>query len=325
MVVLAMSQMERVYEIDRLLRNRRTVTMQRLIDELRVSRATVVRDIAYLRDRLQAPVVWDRDRREYRLDGPFSLPAVYLSSAEIHALLVLHQLVQRLHPSFLDEHLGPLKDLLRRLLGKDGSDDEVLAGRIRILHAASRLTPAEHFQTVCRALLERQRLRLKHYNRNRDEETERVVSPQRLVHYKDNWYLDAWCHLREDLRSFSLDAIRDAEVVDMAAVEIPDAQLDRELGSGYGIFAGAEVRTAELRFSPVMARWVSRERWHSQQEGQFEADGSYTLKVPYAEERELVMDILRYGSDVEVLGPLKLRQRVASTLSSTLSLYRRGT
>ena len=85
------------------------------------------------------------------------------------------------------------------------------------------------------------------------------------------------------------------------------------------------MRTAELRFSPVMARWVSRERWHSQQEGQFESDGSYTLKVPYAEERELAMDILRYGSDVEVVGPLELRQRVASTLSSTLSLYRRGT
>ena len=316
--------MERVYEIDRLLRNRRTVTIRRLIDVLRVSRATVVRDIAYLRDRLQAPVVWDRDLRGYRLEGHFSLPAVYLTSAEIHALLVLHHLIQRLQPSFLDEHLGPLKDLLRRLLGKDASDDEILAGRIRILHAASRPTSAQHFQTVCRALLARQCLRLKHYSRNRDEEIVRVVSPQRLVHYKDNWYLDAWCHFREDLRSFSLDAIRDAEAVDEAATEIPDAQLDRELGSGYGIFAGTEVRTAELRFSPVMARWVSRERWHSQQEGQFETDGSYTLKVPYAEERELVMDILRYGPEVEVLGPPELRRSVSIALRSTLSLYRQG-
>jgi predicted DNA-binding transcriptional regulator YafY len=95
--------------------------------------------------------------------------------------------------------------------------------------------------------------------------------------------------------------IRDAEMVDMAVVEIPDAQL--ELGSGYGIFAAAEVRTAELRFSAVMARWVSGERWHSQEAGRFEADGSCTLKVPCAEERELAMDILRYGSEVEVLGP----------------------
>jgi hypothetical protein len=117
--------------------------------------------------------------------------------------------------------------------------------------------------------------------------------------------------------------IRDAEMVDMAAVEIPDAQL--ELGSGYGILAGAEVRTAELRFSAVMARWVSGERWHSQQAGRFEADGSCTLKVPCAEERELAMDILRYGSEVEVLGPPDLRQNVVSILSSTLSHYRPGT
>ena len=148
-----------------------------------------------------------------------------------------------------------------------------------------------------------------------------MVSPQRLVHYRDNWYLDAWCHEKHALRSFALDAIRAVEAVDEPANDIAGADLDRELGSGYGIFSGAAVETAVLRFSPEMARWVSREKWHSQQECRFEADGSYILSFPYSAERELLMDVMRFGPDVEVLGPPELRQSVSAALNKAASYY----
>jgi predicted DNA-binding transcriptional regulator YafY len=238
----------------------------------------------------------------------------------MHALLVLHQLVARSGPSVLEEHLAPLGGLLEKLVGGGAGRGE-LARRIRMLQVASRPVAAEHFQAVCTALLERRRLDLVYYSRTRDRETTRTVSPQRLVHYRDNWYLDAWCHARDALRSFALDAIREAAVSDEAAVEIAAERLDRELGAGYGISAGSEVQTAVLRFSPETARWVSRERWHAAQRGAFAADGSYTLELPYSGERELVMDILRYGAEVEVLEPESLRRSVAAALERALSFY----
>jgi predicted DNA-binding transcriptional regulator YafY len=76
-----------------------------------------------------------------------------------------------------------------------------------------------------------------------------------------------------------------------------------------------------LRFEPVRARWVSKETWHSQQEGEFELDGAYVLKVPYSDPRELVMDILKYGEDVEVLAPAELRQMVREQLTGANRLY----
>ncbi len=317
-----MSQTERLQEIQRLLTTRRAVSLETIMQRLSVSKATAKREIAYMRDRLQAPIVWDRELRGYRLDGPFSLPAVYLTSAEIHALLVLHRLVNRIQPSFLDEHIEPLRKLLHRLLGKeDDSGDEALARRIRILQIGARPVPSERFQAVCRALLSRTRLRLIYYSRSRDRESDRIVSPQRLVHYRDNWYLDAWCHQQEALRSFSLDAMRTAEPVEAAALEIADAELDRELGAGYGIFSGSDVRTAVLRFSPEIARWVAGERWHSQQEGRFEPDGSYLLSVPYSAERELLMDVMRFGPEVEVIGPPELRSSIAAALRKAAAKY----
>ena len=316
-----MSRMERLWEIERLLRARRAVPLLTLIEETGASRATIVRDLTYLKDRLQAPILWDRELRGYRLKGDSSVPAIYFTGAEIHALLVLHEFVGRMQPSVLNEELAPLKTLLRKLAGDTRAGEGEMTRRIRMLQIASRPVPAEHFQTVCSALLERNRLDLTYYSRTRDRETQRIVSPQRLVHYRDHWYMDAWCHARQALRSFALDSIREVKISPEPALEISEEDLDRELGAGYGIFAGGTVRTAVLRFSPEMARWVSRERWHSHQQGHFEADGSFIVELPYSAERELVMDIMRYGAEVEVLSPDDLRRNVSAALQKTLSLY----
>ena len=158
--------------------------------------------------------------------------------------------------------------------------------------------------------------------RGRDELTEREISPQRLIHYRENWYLDAWCHLRNELRSFAVDAIRRAEIVDTAARNIPEKTLEQVLGAGYGIFSGRKVENARLLFSAERARWVANERWHPRQKGQLLADGSYLLELPYSDHRELVMDILKFGPDVEVLGPPSLRIRVAERLNRAIECYR---
>ncbi|MDP7660069.1 MAG: WYL domain-containing protein, partial [Gammaproteobacteria bacterium] len=157
--------------------------------------------------------------------------------------------------------------------------------------------------------------------RSRDEDLERQISPQRLVYYRDNWYLDAWCHVRKGLRTFSVDVINDATVLPRRAREISDKTLDETLGAGFGIFSGKKTQSAVLRFSPLRARWVSRETWHSAQEGHFELDGAYLLTVPYSDPRELVMDILKYGADVEVLAPASLRKMVGEQLVDAAALY----
>ena len=95
-----------------------------------------------------------------------------------------------------------------------------------------------HFQTTASATLQRHRLRITYHLRSKDQVTERTVSPQRLTHYRDAWYLDAWDHLRRALRSFSIDRINHAIELDESAEDIPEARLDEHFASAYGIFAG---------------------------------------------------------------------------------------
>ena len=141
------------------------------------------------------------------------------------------------------------------------------------------------------------------------------------MHYRDNWYLDAWCHLRRDLRSFAVDAIRSAEILDVAADEVEEAELNRVLAAGYGIFSGEDTEWARLRFQPEQARWVMEEQWHPQQRTELLPDGSLVLELPYANPTELVMDILRHGSGVEVIEPPALRRQVRERLTDALKQY----
>ena len=324
-----MDRTERFYTIDRLLRSRRQVSLRQLMEELEVSRATVRRDLEYMRDRMAAPIVWDAALRGYcyRLeatgdDDRYALPGLWFNASEVYALLTMDHLLSSLQPGLLEPHIEPLRERIRRLLGSGEHPTQEVEKRIRILYMASRQMDTRVFASIANALLGRRRLFIVHLNRRSNLHTERVVSPQRLAHYRDNWYLDCWCHLRKGLRSFAVDAIESADLKeDQPAKEVSDSRLEMVLGAGYGIFAGDKTHQAVLRFTPEAARWVASEKWHSQQESTVEPDGSYRLSVPYAKETELVMDILRHGSDVEVLSPTSLRQTVRKRLAATLKQY----
>lgn len=322
-----MDRTERFYKIQRLLNERRIVPRDMFLAELGVSLATFKRDLEYLRDRMHMPVLWDRELGGYRLDdkdpefSTYQLPGLWFSAEEMHALLTMEQLLEGLEPGVLTSLVRPLRGRIRSILSAgDFAADEVRR-RIRVLQMGVRHIEPACFAAIASALLSRRRLHIEHYRRQSDETVGRDVSPQRMVYYRDNWYLDAWCHLRKGLRTFSMDAIANAEPLEKRAREITDKTLDETLGSGFGIFSGRRTDVAVLRFDTVRARWVSRETWHPEQEGEYELDGSYILRVPYSDPRELVMDILKYGSDVEVLAPAALRQMVSDELRSAAGLY----
>lgn len=167
-------------------------------------------------------------------------------------------------------------------------------------------------------------MRIDHYDRGLDTIVSRDVSPQRVVRYKENWYLDTWCHLRNAIRTFSVDAIRGATILEKPAQEVADEELDAVLGAGYGIYAGREVQWAVLKFSPWQARWTAHETWHVDQKSRFDSDGSYVLEIPYSGDGELVMDILKYGPDIEVIAPDGLRETIKVRLQAASEKYCRG-
>lgn len=324
-----MDRLERVVTLHRLLKQSRyPITQQRLSEELGCSRATVYRDIAYLRDALGAPVESDSEQSGFAYargeSDTFELPGLWLRSEELHALLAVQQLLAKTGPGLLAPALAPLRTRIEKLLSNQTSGKEWPLDRIRVIGSGVRDVDEAAFRSVASSVLERRRLRFRYRARTSEQDTLRRVSPQRLTRYRDNWYLDCFDHEREGLRSFALDRMREATILDERADDLPESELDAHLGGGYGIFSGPAKAWATIVFSERAARWVADEHWHSRQEGRRLSDGRYELRLPYSNARELIMDVLRYGPDAEITSPAALREEIQILLSLALSGYKSG-
>ena len=327
-----MSQSTRLRDIIAILEARHhPVPINTFLEELGVSLSSFKRDIAILRDQMQAPIVWKGgdagNERGYVLEdkgwgsGKLGLPRAWFTDTEIYALLMIDELASHIGPGLLTEHLQPL--ITRITLALSAADDapQDIRSRVRILASSSKRKNTPHFETVARAAVQRQRLSIVYFTRSRNERSERIVSPQRLIHYKENWYLIAWCHKADGLRMFALDAIEEARQLDKAARSVVKAQIDEMIGRDFGIYSGEQRQWAKLLFSPTQSRWAAAEIWHPEQKSSCRDGGGYLLEVPYGDPRELIFEILRFGPDVKVIEPDSLRDEVRRRLRSALDQY----
>lgn len=322
-----MSDMQRLHRITYLLQARKCIPLADFLSELEISKATFKRDLEYLRSRLNASIVFDRFQGGYRFENledvqKIELPGLWFTEKEATALVLMHHLLSSLDKGgLIGPHIEPLSAIIDGILGQHQASARELRKRIKVLPMAQRKTSVQSFGELGSALLNRQRLQITYYAKVKNETMQREISPQQLIYYRDNWYVDAYCHLRHELRSFAVDGIRSAVILDRKAKEIAENELKDYFGQSYGLFSGKANKRAKLRFTPEQARWVSNETWHNNQAGYFDGEGYYILEFDYNQDPELVMDILKYGSSVEVLTPGGLRKRVIEEVKKMNAIY----
>lgn len=321
-----MNRAERIFRIHSLLRGKTPVSTQRLMRETDVSASSIKRDIEYMRDFMNAPILYDRADNRYYYDPnapEFELPGLWFNASELYALLATEQLLEAVQPGFLSPYLGPLKGRIRKLLQQSGHAADTVAARVRLQPIANRIVDEQTFGAVAGATLQAQALHMRYHGREKDAPTERVVHPCLLLHYRNNWYLIAHCDNANDFRTFSLDRITQPQVIGHAAREFDPNHLERYLNASFGIFTGEAKHWAVLRFSADASRWVADEQWHPDQLGHWRGK-EYELQVPYSDSRELIMEILKYGPEVEVIAPEELRRAVGERLSRAAEKYLGG-
>lgn len=317
---------DRLYTLHHILQDSRyPVSKNRLLDELECSESTLYRLIDRMRHQFAAPIENSPNQGYYyNRQQAFELPGLWFTTNEIQALAALHGILQQMDPGLLNEQLEPLSHKVRNLLdhaAPQAAPGNSLSQRLRLLSHCQRQSPNKAFAPVTKALAHRKRLYIAYHSRSHNQATDRTISPQRLVRYRDNWYLDCWCHSRQDLRTLALERICACQPLSETAVDIDKQTLDAHFGDAYGIFAGKPQHTAVLRFTTERARWVAEESWHPQQQSRWLADGRYELHIPYADARELMGDILWHGSQVEVMEPQELRQAIRKEIEKMRKSY----
>ena len=316
-----MKKQDKIYLLDQMLRTARVpISKEKIAERLECSIATVYRTISDLRDGYGAPIETNNVTGGfyYQNKGSFELPGLRLQSDEIEALLMASHLLEDIQRGLLKEPLSRLLDNIGSLLKEHGIKDK---RNIQIIYALFRKANKKIFALVFEALQNNKRIKINYLARSTNKTTQRSVSPLKLTNYKNAWYLDSWCHLRNGIRSFALEQITECNITSEACQEVEKSALKDHFSGSYGIFSGEKMHTARLKISAKVASWVVTEQWHSNQNITQLNDGSLFLEVPYNKDIELIMDILRYGENITVLSPDSLRERLKTTIESMMENY----
>lgn len=319
-----MDKFDRFQIVHRLFSGRtRPVPLSDLIDRLECSSKTVHRTFEQMRDFLDAPIEYCPQGKGWhyaREPGDlFELPGLWLTSQELQSLALLLNLLENLGNGLLNQELSVMEKEIHKLLKARDIQPNEFSHRIKVLPMAARTVADNVFADIGETLLHRKQLAIR-YRDYSQRQTWRTVSPQTLVHYRDNWYLDAWCHKRMALRTFSLARIASLRKLNDPAKDISKERLKEHFEGSFGIFSGEANKVARIRFFPPSAYDVSTQVWHPHQTGEWQGS-DYLLSIPYGDERELVGDLLRYIPDIIVEEPVTLRDVVRKRLKEGLKVH----
>ncbi len=321
-----MPSYERVAQIHQLLiSSREPIALHQLCDRLNASPATIKRLISFLRHDLEMPVEFDHEHGGYRLtvDSRTARPMIgpLYEPEELSTLFTACLLAEKLLPNLFECTSAAIKEKFRQTLGNKAKKIDDLVHRFSVIAPQKRRMNASDFSDLVVALTDQVRITIYYRGQGRHGEASYTVSPYRLIFYRYNWYLAAWCHRDHALTILSADRIRVTERSTTPCRPISVEELTRLIESTYGIGLGEPTERAVLRFSTAAAKRVALEEWHRDQTLEYHADGGIDLSVPYRHSRDLKMDILRFGSDVEVIAPVSLRQEVAQSLAHAAARY----
>ncbi len=323
-----MDRFDRIFRLHTILDNRRTpIALTEIKQQLDCSKATADRIIQHLRDHLNAPLEYSREYNGYYYDRQsgdksYELPGLWFSAEELHGLMVCQQILSQISPGILSEQIDGLHQRINQMLAQTNTSKTAVADKIHFPVNGRRLKDDNHFKRIATALFSDKQMNIQYRARGQNGQlSERRVSPQKLIYYRDNWYITAFCHYRNELRTFSIDSVQSVKVLDKNSLLTDTEQLNNFLHSAYGIFSGKAKHTARLEFSSQRAKWVADELWHSEQQGKWLQNGNYQLSIPFSDSRELIMDILKHGAEVKVLEPAFLRDAVREEIEKMQKMY----
>jgi|GEM_PF-1165811 len=179
------------------------------------------------------------------------------------------------------------------------------------------------FDALAKAIEDRETVVLKYFSGQKATVTDKPCDPYHILHYKDNWYLVAWCHEKRDFRDFLMNRILSVEYPNLHFVPDPDFDLEKHKQSSQ-LFRGMEKPVqVVVEFDKFAAHWIRLRPVHSTQRIVERADGSLELSFQVHSYENLLRWILSFGEHARVLSPLDLQERVQKTIGRMNYLYNR--
>ncbi len=315
---------ERYYWFHEQIKRNELPNSKLLAEKFEISQKTAQRDIEFMRDRIGAPLEYSHaDRGYYYTDKGYELPPIWLNENELVAFILAKRLATAIPDRNLKDSLNKfINKLSSRLSDKVGFNLDDIQDKISLKNIEYYTVDESLFRKVVNALFTKRSLAIQYYSPHKDERTNRKIIPLHLLDYMGNWYLISFCKLKKGLRNFALSRIEECNYID-EKISFPTdlPPIKTYIRKTFGIFHGGQNQDVSLKFSPKASRAVKEQIWHKNQKIKELKGGSIILNVPVAYFTEIKREILKYGAEVEVLKPLRLKKEIIEEIKKMKKIY----
>lgn len=320
---LSRPPLERMLKIHDELRRGALINCTKLMRTLEVSRKTIVRDIAFMRDRLELPIEFDPQIQAYRYTQPVnSFPTVNVTEGELLALLVAQRALQQYRGTPFHRQLevafeklaGGLRDRI-----SFSPADELRAVSFKNIGLGK--TDLAVFNTLSAAVLRQEEVTFAYRKPGDARKVARRVRPYHLANRENLWYLIGWDLEREALRTFALPRIAEAVNTRTPFTRPPDFTPEKFFASALGVLGGAGDYVVLIRFSAAVAERIREREWHESQEMRELPAGALELKLRLGALMEVEQWILSWGAAAEVIAPPALRDNLRKSAQALARIY----
>jgi predicted DNA-binding transcriptional regulator YafY len=315
--------LERMLRIHQAIQSGKLPNARTLAAELEVSTKSIYRDIDFMRDRLDLPVEFDRPRNGFRYTQEVGgFPTMQITEGELFALLVAEKALQQYRGTTFEK---PLLSAFRKMAASLPDTVSVnLADweqTISFRTSAEPLLNLETFDTLAKATSQHRQLELTYRKPGRKETEPRVVDPYHLANINGEWFLFAFCHLRNDIRTFVPARILHARPTGRRFVRPHKFSLEKRLRDSFGVLTGQEDHAVVIRFDEVAADYIREKRWHPSQRLVELQNGEVELRLQLSSLAEIRRWILSWGGHAVAVQPRELRESVREAARSLLERH----
>ena len=320
---LSRPPLERMLKIHDELRRGSLINCTKLVKALEVSRKTIVRDIAFMRDRLDLPIEFDAQIQAYRYTHPVNaFPTVHVTEGELLALLVAQRALEQYRGTPFHRQLviafeklaGGLRDRI-----SFSPADELRAVSFKNIGLGK--TDLAVFNALSSAVLRQHEVTFAYRKPGDPKKSQRRVRPYHLAHRENLWYLVGFDLEREALRTFALPRIADVAVTKESFTRPPDFSPEKFFASALGVLGGAGNFRVVIRFTAAAAERVREREWHESQEMRELPGGSLELSLRLGALMEVEQWVLSWGAAAEVVAPVELRDGIRKTVAALAARY----
>ena len=292
-----------------------------LAGELEVSTKSIHRDFEFMRDRLELPLEFDNTSNGYYYSEEVSsFPTLQISEGELFALLVAEKALQQYRGTTFERPLvSAFKKMAAALPDTVSLNIADWEQTISFRTTAEPILNLEIFDKLSKATAQRQQMQLTYRKPGRRETELRVVDPYHLANINGEWFLFAWCHLRQDIRTFVPARIQAMELTGQTFARPQKFSLEKRLRDSFGVQSGQGSFNVVIRFNELVSDYIREKKWHDSQQLKELKDGGLELRMKLSSLAEVERWVLGWAGNAKVIQPAELAEKVRQSAHAILS------